>query len=62
MGMIGKTAAWVFALATLAVTSANATLIGQTFNGAITIAGADDNGSYSISVLNGQVTVPGAPA
>ena len=60
MGMISKIAAWVFAFATLAVTSANATLIGQTFNGAITIAGSDDNGSYSISVLNGPVTVPGA--
>lgn len=58
--MIGKIAAWVFAFATLAVTSANATLIDQTFNGAITIAGSDDNGSYSISVLNGPVTVPGA--
>ena len=60
MGMISKIAAWVFAFATLAVTSANATLIGQTFNGAITIAGSDDNGSYSISVLNDPVTVPGA--
>ncbi len=60
MGMISKIAAWVFAFAALSVTSANATLIEQTFNGAITIAGSDDNGSYSISVINGPVTVPGA--
>jgi hypothetical protein len=40
------------------IAPASADLIGQTFNANIEIAGSDDNGPYTISVLNGSVTAP----
>jgi hypothetical protein len=44
---------WAFAPA------AHASLIGQTFNADISILGEDDNGFYTISLLNGPVSIPG---
>jgi hypothetical protein len=38
---------------------ASASLIGATFNADITLTGSDDNGAYTITVLNGPVTVSG---
>jgi hypothetical protein len=60
MNAFPKISLAAFALAiVLATPATSATLIGQTINANITISGSDDNGSYSIVVLNGPVSIPG---
>lgn len=43
----------------LAASASAGTLLNQSFHGLIQIQGSDDNGSYSIDVLNGTVNVGG---
>jgi hypothetical protein len=60
MKMIPKVLFAAIGLASFGVAPASSTtLIGQTINADITITGSDDNGSYSLVVLNGPVSIPG---
>jgi PEP-CTERM motif len=60
MKMVPKVLFAAIGLASFGVAPASSTtLIGQTINADITITGSDDNGSYSLVVLNGPVSIPG---
>jgi len=59
--MNSRTIAAILALAASAtMLPAHASLLGQTFDADITISGTDDDGFYTIPVIDGPITVPGS--